>query len=176
MDALSRLNALAQGEARDALRRCCGATRWLEAMVAGRPYAGREALFAAAERAWWSLAREDWLEAFRQHPKIGDADALRTRFPTTAAWAASEQGGVRAAGEATLDSLGDGNRSYQARFGYIFIVCASGKSAEELLGLLRARLGNAPDDELRVAAFEHAKITRIRLEKLLEEAGEEVRP
>lgn len=176
MDALSRLNALAAGEAREELRRCCGAARWVEVMVAGRPYANTEALRAAADRAASSLSREDWLEAFRHHPKIGDRDALRARFATTEAWAASEQGGVSAATDATLDALAEGNRAYEARFGHIFIVCATGKSADEMLSLLRARIGNAPDAELRIAAAEQAKITRIRLEKLLAEAREGVKP
>lgn len=176
MDALSRLNALAAGEAREELSRCCGASRWLEAMVAGRPYANAEALFAAADRVASSLTREDWLEAFADHPKIGARDGPRARLATTRAWAASEQDGVSGAAEATAAALVEGNRAYEDRFGYIFIVCATGKSADEMLALLRARLDNAPDDELPIAGAEQAKITRIRLEKLLAEAREGVRP
>jgi 2-oxo-4-hydroxy-4-carboxy-5-ureidoimidazoline decarboxylase len=169
MDALKHANAQAPEQAAAELLRCCGSSRWAKAMTQGRPFASSQALLAAADREWWRLGREDWLEAFRHHPKIGDKDALRVRFEATRAWAASEQGGVSAADEKTLDALDAGNREYEARFGWIFIVCATGKTAAEMLALLRARLENAPDDELRIAAAEQAKITRIRLEKLLAE-------
>ena len=109
----------------------------------------------------------DWLEAFAAHPRIGDLDALRAKFAATAAWAVRRAGGRRRrADEATLRALADGNRDYEARFGYIFIVCATGKTAGEMLALLRERLGNDPEAELAVAAAEQAKITRIRLRKL----------
>src|SRR6185503_1116256 len=132
------LNRLSTAAAHEALERCCGAARWIEAMLAARPFADRAALIAAAERAFAPLVRADWLEAFAHHPKIGDVSALRARFASTAAWAASEQGGAATAAGATLESLAEGNRAYEERFGYIFIVCATGKSAEEMLGLLRA--------------------------------------
>lgn len=169
MDALKHANAQAPEQAAADLLRCCGSSRWAEAMARERPFASAESLFAAADREWWRLGREDWLEAFRHHPKLGDQDALGARFGATRAWAASEQGGVSAAGEKALDALAAGNREYEARFGWIFIVCATGKTADEMLALLGARLENAPDDELRIAAAEQAKITRIRLEKLLAE-------
>ncbi len=169
MDALSRANAQAPEQALADLLRCCGSSRWADAMTQGRPFASPEALLAAADREWWRLGREDWLEAFRHHPRIGDKDALRARFGATRAWAAAEQGGLSAADEATFDALAAGNREYEARFGWIFIVCATGKTADEMLARLRARLENAPDAELRIAAAEQAKITRIRLEKLLAE-------
>jgi 2-oxo-4-hydroxy-4-carboxy-5-ureidoimidazoline decarboxylase len=158
-------------EARAALERCCGASRWVDAMLALRPFADRAALFAAADRAFAVLARADWLEAFSHHPKIGDLDALRSKFATTAGWAGEEQRGASAADEATLRRLAEGNRAYEERFGYIFIVCATGKSASEMLALLEARLGNAPEFELAVAASEQKKITRLRLEKLLSTAA-----
>lgn len=160
------LNALAEAEARAALLRCCGSTRWVERMAARRPFAGPADLFAAAEEIWRSLRREDWLEAFAAHPRIGDLEALRQRFTATAAWSAAEQAGVAGAAEATLQALADGNRQYEARFGHLFIVCASGKSAAEMLAQLRQRLGNDPEEELRVAAGEQEKITRLRLERL----------
>jgi len=167
MDALSRLNEGPAGEAREELRRCCGASRWAEGMIARRPFRDREALLAAADEVWWALEESDWREAFAHHPKIGDADALRARFASTREWAAGEQAGVRSATEDTLVALASGNRAYQDRFGFIFIVCASGKTADEMLSLLRARLPNDPRDEIRIAAAEQAKITRVRLEKLL---------
>ncbi len=109
----------------------------------------------------------DWLEAFAAHPRIGDVDALRAKFAATAAWASGEQAGVAGASESTLRALAEGNRDYEAKFGHIFIVCATGKTADEMLGLLRERLANEPDAELAVAAAEQAKITAIRLRKLL---------
>jgi 2-oxo-4-hydroxy-4-carboxy-5-ureidoimidazoline decarboxylase len=127
-------------------------------MLAMRPFASDAALFADAERAWWALGREDWLEAFGGHPRIGQHAAD--------AWARSEQAGVSGAGEDTRAALAHGNRAYEERFGHVFLICATGKSATELLGALRGRLGNDPATELRIAAAEQAKITRLRLDKL----------
>lgn len=166
----AELDRLPEPAARAAFERCCGARRWVEAMVAGRPYGSRAALDAAAERAHGLLGRADWLEAFGHHPRIGDAAALKERFAATAAWAGAEQSGAAAATGTVLAALADGNRDYERRFGYIFIVCATGKGAAEMLGLLRARLGNPPETELEVAAAEQRKITRLRLAKLLEES------
>jgi len=163
LDALNRLPA---GEARAAFERCCGASRWVDAMIAARPFADAAEIAAAGERAFAPLVRADWLEAFSHHPKIGDVSALREKFASTAAWAGAEQRGAATATEATLAALAEGNRAYEERFGYIFIVCATGKSAEEMLALLRARLGNEPAAELAIAAVEQRKITRLRLEKL----------
>jgi 2-oxo-4-hydroxy-4-carboxy-5-ureidoimidazoline decarboxylase len=161
------LNALPAADARVALARCCGSRRWVEAMLARRPFASLSALLSACDEASAALAREDVLEAFSHHPEIGaDLDELRKKFRTTAAWSASEQAGVSSADEATLLALRDGNRAYRERFGYLFIVCASGKSAAEMLSLLRSRLAHDPETELRVAAAEQAKIARLRLEKL----------
>lgn len=164
---LAALNAMTAAEAREALGRCCGASRWVLGLLAARPFADRAALLAAAERAFGPLERPDWLEAFAQHPRIGDVAALRARFAATAAWAGEEQRGALATDEATLSALAEGNRAYEQRFGYIFIVCATGKGAGEMLALLRGRLGNAPELELAVAAGEQKKITQLRLEKLI---------
>ena len=169
MDALSRLDGMSEAEARAAFLRCCGSQRWAAAMSAGRPYREAAALFAAAEVHWNGLGREDWLEAFGHHPRIGDRDGLRAGFAATRAWAASEQAGASDADGAVQGALAEGNRRYEARFGHIFIVCASGRSAEAMLAGLAARLGNDSDQELRIAAAEQAKITRLRLEKLLAE-------
>jgi 5-hydroxyisourate hydrolase/2-oxo-4-hydroxy-4-carboxy-5-ureidoimidazoline decarboxylase len=169
MGALKRLDALPPEEATDAFLRCCGSRRWAEAMERGRPYADAPALLAAAEREFGSLAREDWLEAFSHHPRIGDRDSLAARFPATAGWSASEQAEVAGAGEDVLDALLRGNREYETRFGHIFIVCATGKTAAEMLALLRERLPNAPAAELEIAAAEQRKITALRLAKLLAE-------
>jgi 2-oxo-4-hydroxy-4-carboxy-5-ureidoimidazoline decarboxylase len=169
MDAPKRLDALPEPEALAAFLRCCGSRRWAESMASGRPYRDEPALLAAAERAFAPLQRADWLEAFSHHPRIGEREGLAERFPATAGWSASEQDAVAGAGEDVLDALLQANRDYQARFGHIFIVCATGKSAPEMLALLRERLPNQPDAELEIAAAEQRKITAIRLNKLLSE-------
>jgi 2-oxo-4-hydroxy-4-carboxy-5-ureidoimidazoline decarboxylase len=168
---LVRLNALSEAEAGGALGRCCGAQRWIREMVAARPFANAKALHAASDRAFASLEREDWLEAFSHHPVIGDVDSLRARFAGTATWAGDEQRGAAVADEMTLQALAGENRVYRDRFGYIFVVNATGKSAEQMLEILRERSGHDPDTELEVAAGEQRKITRLRLEKLLAEPG-----
>ena len=163
MDALKRLDALAPEAALAAFLRCCGARSWAEAMERGRPYPDEASLREAAQRAFAVLTREDWLEAFSHHPRIGDRGAPAAR------WSASEQGGVLGAEEDVLDALLRGNSEYEARFGHIFIVCATGKTAPQMLALLRARLPNQPAAELEIAAAEQRKITAIRLAKLLAE-------
>jgi 2-oxo-4-hydroxy-4-carboxy-5-ureidoimidazoline decarboxylase len=168
MDALSRLNELDDAAARAELARCCGATAWAAGMAARRPFADRAALLAAADEVWAALGPDDWREAFAHHPRIGDLSALRARFAATRAWAAGEQAGVQSAGEDVLAALAEGNRAYEERFGYIFIVCATGLRADEMLARLQARLPSDPAAELRTAAAEQAKITRLRLEKLLD--------
>lgn len=168
MSAAARaLDAMDQEVARAALTRCCGARRWVDAMLGRRPFGTDEALMHAADEVWATMEREDVLEAFGHHPRIGASmDELKKRFATTSAWSAGEQRAVSGASDETLRALSDGNAAYEARFGHIFIVCATGKSADEMLALLNARLGNAPDDELRIAAGEQAKITKLRLGKL----------
>ena len=132
-------------------------------MLHRRPFGSDEELFAAARAEWFALTPDDWREAFRHHPKIGDRDALRARFPTTAHLSEREQRGVAGVSDETLDALAEGNRAYEERFGYIFIVCATGKTADEMLALLRARVANDPHTELLIAAGEQAKITELRL-------------
>jgi len=136
-------------------------------MLARRPFASLSSLLSAADEESAALSPSDVLEAFSHHPQIGaDLEELRRKFQSTAAWSASEQARVSEADEATLLALRDGNRAYRERFGYLFVVCATGKSAAEMLALLRARLEHDPEMELRVAAAEQAKIARLRLEKL----------
>jgi allantoicase len=161
------LNGLALEDARAALLRCCGATRWAGWLLTQRPFAASQALEKAAPGGWTQMERADILEAFAHHPEIGaDVAALRARFPSTAAWSSAEQAGVSGADDAVLEALAEGNARYRRTFGYTFIVCATGKTAAEMLALLQARLPNDPDTELRVAAAEQAKITRLRLERL----------
>jgi OHCU decarboxylase len=130
-------------------------------MVAARPFASRAALIERSDAVCRSLQRRDWLQAFAAHPRIGGRTGDR--------WAAREQAGARAASPDVLARLADRNREYEARFGHMFIVCATGRSADEMLTLLEARLDNEPDAELEIAADEQRKITRLRLEKLLDE-------
>ena len=152
------LNALSAEEARAALTRCCGSSRWVDGMLARRPWASSAALYADAGAVWDALEGGDFLEAFAAHPRIGG------RAPD--AWSRQEQAGAAGAGADLQRALADSNERYLARFGYIFIVCATGKTAGEMLALLKARLDNDPARELAVAAAEQAKITRLRLEKL----------
>lgn len=164
---LRRLDALPEQEARRALAACCAAERWIERMLAARPFESRERLLEAAERIWRDLDRADWLEAFAAHPRIGQLDGIRRDAATAARWSSQEQAGAQSADAATLVELAEANRRYEERFGHLFIVCATGKSAAEMLALLEQRLENSPDRELETAAAEQAAITRLRLEKLL---------
>ncbi len=164
---LAQLNELAREQVSAELRRCCGAEHWVDQMLARRPFVDRAALHSAAAEAARSLEEKDWLEAFSHHPKIGDLDALRGQFASTAGWAASEQAGATSASDEVLRALAESNRVYEERFGFRFIVCATGRNAAEMLALLQARLDHPRSDELRIAAGEQEKITLLRLEKLL---------
>lgn len=164
---LAALNSMPLPQLQEALRRCCGASAWVERMSERFPVKDTAELFDAASSIWRNCTEEDWKEAFSHHPQIGDLASLKQRFATTAQWAAGEQAAVQQAAESILQSLADGNRRYLEKFGYIFIVCATGKSAGEMLSLLRERLPNTPEEEIRVAMAEQEKITKIRLEKLL---------
>lgn len=181
MSAAAKLDAMSEPEARAALVRCCGASRFVDAMLSLRPFGDDAALHEAARRVWATMDRADILEAFDHHPRIGaDLDALRHKFSRSAdlvsgtaelvsgtvELAAREQAGAANARESELSRLRDGNLAYEARFGHIFIVCATGKTAAQMADLLDARLGNDADTELRIAAAEQAKITRLRLESL----------
>ena len=167
------LAGLAEDQATAALFRCCGAPRWVEGMRARLPFVSTPALLAAADEVWQGLGREDYLEAFSHHPRIGadlrqadtDSDSAAP-FAPTAAWARDEQAGAARADHDTREQLRLGNAAYAERFGFTFIVCATGKSAGDMLALLRTRLANHPDAEIQVAAREQARITRLRLEKL----------
>ena len=163
------LNAVPAGEAAAALLRCCGSTRWVARVLERRPFASLAELHGVAEEAWSGLDRADYLEAFAQHPRLGaDPARLAERFAPRGdpGWSAQEQSAVARADEATLEALRARNAAYEARFGFVFLVCATGKGAGEVLDLLEQRIGNDPSTELVVAAGEQAKITRLRLEKL----------
>jgi allantoicase len=161
------LNGLTEDEATSRFRQCCGAERWARAMAKARPFGSRTALFGEADRLWWHLGDGDWLSAFDHHPRIGaDVDKLREKFAGTADLSEQEQAGVVNADQDTLVHLATANVEYEVKFGHIFIVCATGKTAEEMLNIVRTRQGNEPPYELRIAAGEQAKITRLRLEGL----------
>lgn len=164
---LDWLNSAPEAEVRAALTRCCGARRWVDGMLAARPFASNTHLQGMAEHVWWHLGDGDWLEAFDHHPRIGaNLDALREKFGSTATWSAGEQQSVASASDDVLQALAEGNRAYEARYGHIFIVCASGLSAAEMLARLTARMHTDPTHELRIAAGEQAKITALRIAKL----------
>jgi len=164
---LEQLNALPAAEAREALGRCCGSSAWLERLVARRPFVKVNHLLGIAHAFWMELGPADWREAFTHHPCIGDLESLQRRFASTADLASSEQAAVAAASRVVLEALAEGNRAYEERFGYIFIVFASGRPADEMLALLESRLGNDPESELKIAAKEQWKIMRLRLDKML---------
>jgi OHCU decarboxylase len=156
---LGELNALPPDQAVAELLRCCGSTRWAREMAARRPFANLEAIGTEADKIQHGLGLEDWLEAFAAHPRIGERSSAR--------WSSEEQGGVASAPAATRARLDAANREYEARFGFIFIVCATGKSADEMLASVQERLTHSREEEWRVAAEEQGKITRVRLAKLL---------
>ena len=165
---LVALNALDVESLSATFASCCGASRWIQSMVESGPFLSTAHLRGAAESNWWALDESDWLEAFTHHPKIGEDKAvLSAKFAKTASLSAAEQQGVNNASEAVLESLAKQNGIYAQRFGFIFIVCAQGKSAAEMLALIEARMDNSPSEELRIAAGEQAKITWLRLEKTL---------
>jgi 2-oxo-4-hydroxy-4-carboxy-5-ureidoimidazoline decarboxylase len=163
MELWQELDAADLADARRILQACCGSSRWVERMLARRPFKTLDALLAASRDEWSACGPDDWREAFAHHPKIGDREALRQRFPATHHLSEREQAGVEGASDAVLDALAAGNRAYEQKFGYIFIVCATGLTADEMLARLRERLGNDPAGEIRIAAEEQAKITALRL-------------
>ena len=162
------LNAKTKEELEEMFLRCCGSTRWANRMAKAAPFSSRNDLHLTAIQIWGALDKEDYLEAFKAHPQIGaSVEELRKKFQTTSNWSSGEQSGMQVASEETIQALKAANAEYLERFGYIFIVCATGKSADEMLAIIQERLLNTPEIELPIAAFEQQKITTIRLEKLL---------
>ncbi len=164
---VSELDAMPAAEAEALLASCCGAREWVAGMLDRRPFADESTLLRAADDVWWSLGPEDWREAFAHHPRIGERDAAVPQEARAAGWSLGEQADVRAAASSVRTLLRRNSALYEERFGHIYIVCASGRTADELLAILQARLKNDADTELRVAADEQAKITRLRLRKLV---------
>jgi OHCU decarboxylase len=165
---VEELNVLPEQRASELLGACCGASRWVAAMVSRRPFFSRDAVLRAADDEWNALGESDWLEAFSHHPRIGEATAAAGGSATARGWSSSEQSAVASAGDDARIGLAALNRDYERRFGFIYIVCATGKSAGELVEVATRRMHNDRETELRVAAEEQRKITRLRLEKLLD--------
>ena len=162
---LDVLNNASEAQAQELLSKCCGSKTWVAAMLQAPPFSSEEELFKKADDIWFGLESDDWLEAFSHHPRIGEQH-LREKYAATADWSAGEQAGMDSADEEVIAKLAKGNAAYDDKFGFVFLVCATGKSAAEMLGLLEARLPNERNEELHNAANEHAKITKIRLEKI----------
>jgi OHCU decarboxylase len=164
---LARWSALPEMEAEEEILPCCGSSRWAQELTRLRPFSAEAALFEASDRVWLGLGVEDWDEAFRSHPRIGERKAPAAATKRSAAWSSKEQGGVDAQDAKTLAELERGNREYEARFGRVFLVCATGKSAAEMLEILERRLSNDAEAELREAAEQQRQITQLRLRKWL---------
>ena len=165
---LSSWNGASEGEALDAMIACCGARRWAEGMVASRPIASVYELSATADRIWGKMEEADWLEAFSCHPRIGEREGTHGSKKSVA-WSRQEQSSADRAGGRVLAEIEDGNLLYEQRFGFTYIVCATGKSAEEMLTILNHRLDRDRAAELREAAEQQRQITQIRLGKWLVE-------
>ena len=164
---LDKINSAHDATAEAMFLDCCGSSNWAKSMTAARPFATVESLLEKAAEIWRKLDSEDWLEAFSRHPKIGEKKAAEKQAKQSAEWSGDEQSGVANADERVIDALAEANRLYFEKFGFIFIVCATGKTAAEMLLLCEARLKNEADVEITIAAEEQNKITQIRLGKLL---------
>lgn len=166
---LEDLNQLSVSDASHTFMQCCTSSTWVNKMVAARPFSGIKAVKKAADDAWIALSEVDYLEAFEGHPKIGDVSSLRAKYANTKELAGNEQGLVKEANDAVLEVLSQGNSDYEAKFSFIFIVCATGKSAKQMSDLLQARLPNNKAQELINAAEEQRKIFQLRIDKALTE-------
>lgn len=161
------LNDLPREQAIEELLKCCGSTRWASELEEKRPFRSVEELYSNAGEVWWALSPDDWLEAFRAHPKIGEKKASSQVSARSQQWSGQEQSSINEAAQFTLDRLALLNSQYEAKFGFIFIVCATGKSSDEMLAILTARINHEPSTELPIAAAEQVKITQLRITKLL---------
>ena len=166
-EVLARWNRLPTTEAAKEILPCCGSTVWADAMAVRRPLADEASLLVASDEIWRNLAGADWMEAFRSHPRIGESRPVDAASTESSAWSTQEQQKVAAAAEAVKGELAEANLRYEHRFNHIFIVCATGKSAPQILDTLRRRLRNDQETELREAAEQQRLITHIRLKKWL---------
>jgi 2-oxo-4-hydroxy-4-carboxy-5-ureidoimidazoline decarboxylase len=163
---LEEFNKLDKEKAGEVLFKCCGCTEWMNKLMEHFPFPSMEDLILSSDKAWFSSSKEDWLEAFSHHPKIGEKAGENKKHASTKEWASQEQSEVNKAAQSTIDELAKLNREYENKFGFIYIVYATGKSATEMLELLKERLNNDPEKELHIASGEQNKITHLRLEKL----------
>ncbi len=168
LNAIKHLNTVSPEQAQHLFMQCCTSSLWVKQLVLTMPFIDYDNLLQVADDAWRSLSENDYLEAFDGHPKIGNVNSLREKYANTKALASGEQNAVNHASEATLNALAQGNEAYEKKFGFIFIVCATGKSADEMLELLQSRLPNDRDTELANAAEEQRKIFHLRIAKMLE--------
>jgi allantoicase len=166
-DPISRFHRLPKGKAQKALLDCCGSKKWVARMLANRPFADLPAILHAADAIWKELDQKAWREAFLHHPPIGGRKARARQSGKAKNWSAGEQSAAQQGSAATLDQIAAGNAAYQRKFGHVFLICATGKTAGEILESLERRMNNEPSAETLVAAEEQRKITRLRLEKLL---------
>ncbi|MEP6729850.1 MAG: 2-oxo-4-hydroxy-4-carboxy-5-ureidoimidazoline decarboxylase [bacterium] len=164
---LAQLDTMPDAESAFTLAACCGSSTWVAAMVARRPFGSRETLLAVAEEVGLALQPSDWLDAFAHHPRIGERQPASLVSATAANWSQGEQSASSMSSEDARAALREANAEYEQRFGFIFIICANGRSANEILAALRDRLTNEPDAEMFIAAREQRQITRQRLEKLI---------
>jgi 2-oxo-4-hydroxy-4-carboxy-5-ureidoimidazoline decarboxylase len=164
---LARWNALPAADAENEILPCCGSREWAKRLVAVRPIVDQAVLLRESDAIWRGLSEQDWMEAFRSHPRIGETRAAQPVHARAADWSKEEQKGVARENDAVKAALADGNRAYEQKFGYIFIVCATGKTTAEMLAILNRRLQNDDALELREAAEQQRQITQIRLNKWL---------
>lgn len=172
MTTLADLNALPSHAIKPLFAACCGAPAWVSAMVACRPFESLDEMQRTSDEICAQLSSEQWLVAFAHHPRLGETHATAAVTDAAQAWSEGEQRTAADGDEELRRELAEAQRLYEMRFGYIFIICASGRSAAEILSALRARMPNAPDAELRAAAGEQRKITRLRLAKLVGQSRE----
>jgi len=165
---LKQLNELSQQQAQQTFINCCSSQRWVEKMVSARPFESIASLQNVADDNWTNLSEEDFLQAFEGHPKIGDINSLKQKYASTQSIASGEQSLVADASETVIKELSQCNQDYREKFGFIFIVCATGKSADQMLDLLKQRLPNSRAIEIQNAAEEQRKIFQIRIKKQLE--------
>jgi 2-oxo-4-hydroxy-4-carboxy-5-ureidoimidazoline decarboxylase len=166
-EVLARWNSAEREEAVREIMSCCGSTAWAGKMAGRRPFSEERTLLVASDRVWFGLPEADWLEAFRSHPRIGERPIVASAAPRSAEWSNHEQSHAAGAEDQIKLALSEGNRAYEQKFGHIFIVCAMGKSAPEILEILRRRMHNEGGAELREAAEQQRQITQLRLKKWL---------
>jgi 2-oxo-4-hydroxy-4-carboxy-5-ureidoimidazoline decarboxylase len=173
MSYLDEWNTMSADDAGSAILSCCGSTAWAHGLSARRPLGSLPELLAASDAAWWSLGESDWKQAFDSHPRIGETHAQAAATEASLEWSSGEQSSAMLSDEAAKFRLAEGNRAYEAKFGRIFIVCATGKSAQEMLAILERRMHNTAEAELQEAAEQQREITHIRLRKWLTQKEEE---